>query len=186
MIIYLPRQGQYVNIKISNQNIKESLANVEKVWDELAPGFPFHYRFLDDSFKSLYEKDAQMAKAILLFSLIAILIAFFGILGLTIFLADIRTKEIGIRKVNGATSLEIVILLNKDLIQWIIVAFIIATPIAFFIMKNWLENFAYKTNLSWWIFALSGLSAFLIAILTVSFQSWRAARRNPIEALQYE
>jgi putative ABC transport system permease protein len=97
-----------------------------------------------------------------------------------------RTKEIGLRKVNGAKVAEVIFLLNKDFVKWVSIAFLIAIPIAWFIMHKWLENFAYKTGLSWWIFLLSGVLALGIALLTVSLQSWRAARRNPVEALRYE
>ena len=97
-----------------------------------------------------------------------------------------RTKKIGIRKVNGARISEILTMLNKDFVKWVAIAFVIAAPIAYFAMNEWLENFAYKTSLSWWIFALAGFLALGIALLTVSFQSWKAARRNPVEALRYE
>jgi putative ABC transport system permease protein len=97
-----------------------------------------------------------------------------------------RTKEIGLRKVNGAKVAEVILLLNKDFVKWVSIAFLIAMPIAWFIMHKWLENFAYKTGLSWWIFVVSGIIALGIALLTVSLQSWRAATRNPVEALRYE
>ena len=186
VIIYLPRQGQYVNLKMAGSNLPETIEKISAIWDELAPGFPFNYHFLDQSFEKLYKKDVQMAKAVSLFSLIAIAIAVLGILGLSIFLAETRTKEIGIRKVNGARISEILVMLNKDFIKWVAIAFVVACPIAYYTMNKWLENFAYKTNLSWWIFALAGLLALGIALLTVSWQSWRAATRNPVEALRYE
>jgi putative ABC transport system permease protein len=107
-------------------------------------------------------------------------------LGLALYSADQRTKEIGIRKVNGAKISEVLVMLNKDFVKWVAIAFVIATPIAYYAMHKWLQNFAYKTELSWWIFALAGVLALGIALLTVSFQSWKAARRNPVEALRYE
>jgi putative ABC transport system permease protein len=109
-----------------------------------------------------------------------------GILGQIFLISLNRTKEIGIRKVNGARISEIIAMLNKDFIKWVAIAFVIATPIAYYAMNKWLENFAYKTELSWWIFALAGLLALGIALLTVSWQSWKAATRNPVEALRYE
>jgi len=109
-----------------------------------------------------------------------------GILGQIFLISLNRTKEIGVRKVNGAKVTEILILLNKDFVIWVAVAFVIASPVAYYAMNKWLENFAYKTTLSWWIFALAGLLALGIALLTVSWQSWRAATRNPVEALRYE
>lgn len=186
VIIYLPRQGQYVNLKIDGDDLSKTISKINSVWNELAPGFPFSYHFLDQSFEKLYKKEEQLAKAVSLFSLIAILIAVLGILGLSIFLSENRTKEIGVRKVNGAKISEILTMLNKDFIKWVAIAFLIASPLAYFAMTKWLENFAYKTALSWWIFALAGLLALSIALITVSWQSWRAATRNPIEALRYE
>ncbi len=185
-IIYLPRQGQFVNLKLAGSNISATLKKVSAVWEELAPGLPFSYHFLDADFEKLYKKDEQMAKAVTLFSLIAIVIAALGILGLSIFMAGSRIKEIGIRKINGAKISEVLAMLNKDFVKWVVIAFVIATPIAWYFMNIWLENFAYKTTLSWWIFVLAGLMALGIALLTVSFQSWKAATRNPVDALRYE
>jgi putative ABC transport system permease protein len=117
---------------------------------------------------------------------LAIIISCLGLFGLALSTLEQRTKEIGIRKVNGAKISEILFLLNKDFLKWVAIAFVIATPVAWYAMNKWLESFAYKTTLSWWIFALAGLLALGIALLTVSWQSWRAARRNPVEALRYE
>ena len=123
---------------------------------------------------------------IALLAFFAVFIASLGLFGLSVLISKRRTKEIGIRKVNGATITEVLTMLNQDFIKWVIIAFVIATPIAYYAMSRWLENFAYKTALSWWIFALAGLSALVIALLTVSWQSYRAASRNPVEALRYE
>ncbi|NOR75491.1 MAG: FtsX-like permease family protein, partial [Draconibacterium sp.] len=109
-----------------------------------------------------------------------------GLYSLARFAINNRTKEIGIRKVNGAKTSELLSMLNKDFIKWVVIAFVIACPIAYYAMNKWLENFAYQTTLSWWIFALAGLLALGIALLTVSWQSWEAATRNPVEALRYE
>uniref|UniRef100_UPI003564A3C9 ABC transporter permease n=1 Tax=Ancylomarina sp. TaxID=1970196 RepID=UPI003564A3C9 len=109
-----------------------------------------------------------------------------GLLGMVLNAIFLKRKEIGIRKVNGAKTSQIITMLNKDFMKWVIIAFVIACPIAWYTMHKWLENFAYKTELSWWIFALAGLIAMGIALLTVSLQSWRAATRNPVESLRYE
>jgi putative ABC transport system permease protein len=130
--------------------------------------------------------DNKLAGLFSLYTALSILLASIGLLGLASNATRKRVKEIGIRKVNGATIAEILALLNKDLIIWVVVSFAVATPIAYFAMNKWLESFAYKTTLSWWIFALAGLLALEIALLTVSWQSWRAATRNPVEALRYE
>jgi ABC-type transport system, involved in lipoprotein release, permease component len=134
----------------------------------------------------MYAKEDKLAMSITFFSIIAIVLTCMGILG-QIFLTSLnRTKEIGVRKVNGAKISEIMALLNRDFVKWVAIAFVIATPIAYFAMNKWLENFAYKTELSWWIFTLAGLMALVIALITVSWQSWKAATRNPVEALRYE
>jgi putative ABC transport system permease protein len=130
--------------------------------------------------------DNRTYHIVISFTIIAILISCLGLFGLVTFSTRQRTKEIGVRKVNGARVLEVVTMLNKNFVKWIVIAFVFATPIAYYAMHKWLENFAYKTTLSWWIFALAGLLALGIALLTVSWQSWRAATRNPVEALRYE
>ena len=185
-IVYLPRQGQYINIKLSGNNVSQTLKRIGETWNELTPGFPFIYHFLDSSFDSLYKKEKQMGKAITWFSLIAIAIALIGIFGLSAFLSESRIKEIGVRKINGAKIRDILLLLNKDIVKSIIVAFLIASPLSWYAMSKWLENFAYKTDISLWIFFASGIIASLIALLTVTLQSWRFATRNPVDALRYE
>ena len=144
------------------------------------------FRFFDDILKEKYQDMVTLRNFSILLSLLAILISVLGILAISIFIIDKQTKEIGIRKVNGAKVSEIMKMLNLGLVKWVVLAFVIATPIAWFAMHKWLESFAFKTSLSWWIFALAGLLALGIALLTVSWQSWRAATRNPVEALRYE
>ena len=114
------------------------------------------------------------------------MISTIGLFSIALYEAQKRTKEIGIRKVNGAKISEILVILNRDFLRWVFMAFVVATPIAWVAMNKWLESFAYKTDLSWWIFALAGLLAIAIALITVSWQSWKAATRNPVEALRYE
>ena len=144
------------------------------------------FTFYNDQFQAMYVKEEKLGKAISFFSIIAIVLTCMGILGQIFLISLNRSKEIGVRKVNGAKVSEILILLNKDFMIWVLVAFVIASPVAWYAMNKWLENFAYKTSLSWWVFALAGLLALGIALLTVSWQSWRAATRNPVEALRYE
>jgi putative ABC transport system permease protein len=159
---------------------------VKKLFDDLNPGETFEYTFLSDDIKALYQKEKRLSEIYILFTIIGFAISAIGLLAISIYDTRRRTKEIGIRKVNGATIAEILLLLNKDFVKWVAIAFVIATPIAWYAMHKWLQNFAYKTELSWWIFALAGLLALGIALLTVSWQSWRAAVRNPVEALRYE
>jgi len=172
-------------IKISG-DINSAISHVQKVWMQNNPGIPFEYHFLDQDYEKLYEKDTRIAKMINLFCSLAVFIACLGLFGQAVISSENRIKEIGIRKVNGARVSEILIILNKDFVKWVGIAFIIATPFAWFAMNKWLQNFAYKTELSWWLFVLAGLLALGIALLTVSWQSWRAATRNPVEALRYE
>ena len=173
-------------IKLNGIKQAEALSFVEKTWKNLNSDTPFEYHFLDQTYDQLYVSERKINLLFSYFSILAILIACLGLLGLALYSADQRSKEIGIRKVNGAKISEILAMLNRDFVQWVAIAFVIATPIAYYAMNKWLENFAYKTTLSWWIFALAGLLALGIALLTVSWQSWRAATRNPVEALRYE
>ncbi|XOV91753.1 MAG: ABC transporter permease [Bacteroidota bacterium] len=149
-------------------------------------GIDLNQRLWSFDFEKLYLKELTIQKLIVAFTLIILLTSCLGLFGLNLFISVSRTKEIGIRKVNGAKIWEVLRLLNKAMIKWVIIAFFIATPIAWYAMDQWLQNFAYQTELSWWIFAEAGLLALGIAILTVSWQSWRAATRNPVEALRYE
>jgi putative ABC transport system permease protein len=167
-------------------DIGNYMSFLKSEWEKLDVSKPFEYEFMDDRLASMYKKDMVLAKSIISFSMFAIFIACLGIFGLLTYIMEMKVKEIGIRKVNGAKVLEILKLVNLDLVKWISIAFVIATPVAYFAMNKWLENFAYKTSLSWWIFALAGLLALGIALLTVSWQSWRAATRNPVESLRYE
>ena len=188
LIISMEMQDYFYSLSIAIQSdqIKQTLSSIEKSWESIMPEVPFNYFFFDEKFESLYKRIQRTGTTILIFAEIAILISILGLFGISLLLINGKTKEIGIRKVNGAKVSEILAMLNKDFVKWILIAFIIATPIAYYAMNKWLENFAYKTELSWWIFALAGVLAMGIALLTVSWQSWRAARRNPVEALRYE
>ncbi|MBL4560389.1 MAG: ABC transporter permease [Labilibaculum sp.] len=186
-ILFVENSNYYqLNIKIAANSFPSAIKTIKEKWEEIMPAYPLTYQFFDDWFDQMYEKEERFAKTIGLFALLAIAISCFGILGLAIFSAEQRTKEIGVRKVNGAKTYEIISMLNRGFSKWVAIAFVIACPIAWYAMHKWLENFAYKTELSWWIFALAGVIAMGIALLTVSFQAWRAATRNPVESLRYE
>jgi len=173
-------------IKVQGGNIAQTRRYIEETAQKFDPEGIYEVRFLDESLEKLYNQEERMARFIEFVSLWTILLALTGLLGLIIFISRDRIKEIGIRKVNGASVFEIMRLLNRNVLIWLSIAFVIATPIAYYAMSRWLENFAYKTTLSWWIFALAGLSALIVALVTVSWQSWRAANRNPVESLKYE
>ncbi|WP_430817095.1 ABC transporter permease [Carboxylicivirga sp. RSCT41] len=173
-------------INSKDETVKQTMLAIDKAWNEVSPDFPFEYHFLDVRWEEYYHKDKQFQTIISFTTFISIFLSCLGLIGLTFFVIESRIKEIGVRKVNGANVSEILTLLNKDFVRLVIVAFIIACPIAWLTMHQWLNNFAYKADLSWWVFALAGISAMAIALITVSWQSWRAARRNPVEALRYE
>jgi putative ABC transport system permease protein len=186
LLFYTPDFVNYVNIKLDNKNIAGALDRIKAAWHEICPAFSFEYNFLDETFDLQYKSEKRFENLLFSFALLALFIASIGLFGLSIYSTQRRTKEIGVRKINGASVAEVITMLNKDIVKWVIIAYVIACPIAWYAMHKWLENFAYKTNLSWWIFALAGLMALVIALLTVSWQSWRAATRNPVEALRYE
>ena len=175
-----------VSIKLQGHNTKAALTAIQTIFEEFSPEIPFRAFFLDDHLNLLYTRENQQSRLITFFGLLSVIVSVLGILGLSIFLCQQKIKEIGIRKVNGAKISEVMAMLNRDFVKWVAIAFVIATPIAYYAMNKWLESFAYKTELSWWIFALAGFLALAIALLTVSWQSWRAATRNPVEALRYE
>jgi|WetSurMetagenome_2_1015567.scaffolds.fasta_scaffold00160_4 putative ABC transport system permease protein len=155
-------------------------------WQKILPGYPVKYQFYDDWYDSMYRSEEYFSRTISLFAILAIVISCIGILGLVIFSSERRTKEIGIRKINGARTFEILFMLNKEFMVLVAISYIFAAPIAWYSMHKWLQGFAYRTEMSWWIFGLSGLLALGIALLTVSWQSWWSATRNPVEALRYE
>ncbi len=178
--------AQNILIKLNNNPDDQALSSIESVWSQVNPESPFNYQLLDHTIESMYKKDRRFKNLLISCSIIASIITSIGILGIILLQTQKRTKEIGIRKVNGAKATELIALLNKDMLRWIIIAFLISSPIARYVMLRWLNNFAYKTTLNWWIFALAGAIALFIAVLTVSWHSWRAATRNPVEALRYE
>ncbi|HEX2933926.1 MAG TPA: ABC transporter permease [Bacteroidales bacterium] len=188
----LIRNDWYVSYCLVNINstdfksLNRCIQGIRSEMNNLSPSFPVEISFMDQAVENMYQSEIRFRRTFSLFAGCAIVICCLGILAMSLFTCQRRIKEIGIRRVNGARVGEVMALLNRDFVRWVIIAFFIATPIAWFIMNKWLENFAYKTPLNWWIFALSGGSALAIALLTVSWQSWRAARRNPVESLRYE
>ena len=175
-----------VKLASANKSLTETVKKITQVTDDIDNTAISDVLFLDQHVAKLYEKEIQISNILFVLALFSILISCMGLFSMSMLISKMRTKEIGIRKVNGAKVSEILTMLNKDFVKWVVIAFIIATPIAYYVMYRWLESFAYKTNLSWWIFVLTGLLALGIALLAVSWQSWRAATRNPVEALRYE
>ena len=173
-------------LKIDLNNIGETISHAEEVIQTFFPGVLFDYFFLDDDFNRQYRFEEQIGMLFGVFTSLGIIIAVLGLFGLTAFIAEQRTKEIGIRKVFGASIFGLVINFLKEFGKWVVIANIIAWPIAYYAMSKWLQNFAYRANLDVWIFILSGLAVLCITLLTVSYQSIKAATTNPIESLRYE
>ncbi|MCM4170804.1 ABC transporter permease [Arenibacter sp. TNZ] len=173
-------------IQFHNNENQETIAQIQKLFNELNPNQTFNYTFLSDDIVALYDKEKRLSTIYILFTIIALLISAIGLFTIALYDTQRRIKEIGVRKVNGATIHDILIMLNKDFIKWVLLAFVIACPIAYYAMNKWLENFAYKTSLNWWVFALAGIFTLLIALLTVSWQSYSAAKQNPVDSLRDE
>ena len=172
--------------RFNTTNIPGLINTIEDKYKAMSPGMPFNYHFLDESFDNMYRQEQRIGKVALTFSFLAIIIACLGLFGLATYIAEQRTKEIGIRKVLGASVSNIVTMLSTDFIKLVLISFIIATPIAWWFMNKWLQDFAFKIDLSWWIFALTGIVALLIALFTLSFQAIKAAISNPVKSLRTE
>ncbi len=181
-----PRIGNQMSIRIAGQDIDKTIHSLEQKYAEIFPGETFRYQFLDERMQRLYTAERRTSHTVAYLSIVAIFIACLGLYGLAAFTTQQHTKEIGIRKVLGSSVPRIVFLFSKEFGKWVLIANLIAWPLAFFAMQRWLQGFAYRTQVSWWIFVLSGLTALIIAIMTVSYQSIRAAMANPIDSLRYE
>ncbi|OJV16733.1 MAG: cell division protein FtsX [Dyadobacter sp. 50-39] len=181
-----PGGTDLVSVKIEGNRLKEAVATVEEKWKTLIPGRPFSYYFMDEFFDRQYRSEERFEKLFLNFAILAIFISCLGLLGLASYSTMQRTKEIGVRKVMGASIASIVGLLSIDFLKLVIIAFVVASPIAYFGMDRWLENFAYRTDIYWWVFVAAAVLSVAIAFITVSFQSIRAAVMNPVKSLRSE
>jgi putative ABC transport system permease protein len=186
LLINAPSLYRYILIKLDSGDIPGTLANIESTWKTFFPETPFEYHFLDEAYDRLYRTEQRMGTLFNYFTGLAIFISCLGLFGLASFMAEKRTKEIGIRKILGASVSGMVILLNREFIKWVLIANIVAWPVAYYAMSKWLQGFAYRTNMGVWNFALAALAAFAIAVATVSFQSLKAATANPADSLRYE
>jgi putative ABC transport system permease protein len=186
LLLPLTENPGFIILRINANNFSQTIDKIKSAWSKVIPMSNCEIGFFDNRLATLYESEVRISGLFKYFSFIAIFISCIGLFGLSLFIIERRRKEVGIRKVNGANTTEVMMLLNKDFALWVMISIIIATPVTWFVMHRWLENFACKTGLSWWIFASAGILALAIALLTVSWQSWKAARRNPVEALRYE
>lgn len=180
------RALKHIFIKISAKDVQQSLDHIQVITQKFAPEVPFEFRFIDEEINKLYSSEQKLSKVIMFFTLIALFISALGVFGMTAFLVEQKSKEIGIRKINGASAAHIVLLFDRKILRWIGMATVIAGPIAYGISFIWLANFAYKTSLSWWVILLAGAIATIIALLTTGYETLRAALTNPVKSLRYE
>ena len=181
-----PEVNNFYSIKFQTSDIHQTIATIEKIWNKYFPSNPFSYFFLDESFNSQYKADEQFGKVFGLFAFLAIIIACFGLLSLSAYNVLQRTKEIGIRKTLGASVRHLLFILSKDFLVLVVTGFIVAIPLTWLVMTKWLNDFAFRITIDWWVFAIAGFLAVLIALLTVSFHALKAALANPVKSLRTE
>jgi len=180
------RPGSMISFRFQSQNTQEVISYLESKWKQVAPGQPFNYSFLDERFGAMYAAETRLGKIFGIFSTVAILIACLGLFALTSFSAEQRTKEIGIRKVLGASVSGIVLMLSKDFGKLVLIAFVITLPFAWWAVNQWLEAYQYKVNIGWQVYVVAGAASFIIAWITMSYQSIKAATSNPVDSLKSE
>jgi putative ABC transport system permease protein len=185
-VVIFDNSGNHLLVMPSAGQAQTVRNSISEIWETLIPDFPVNIESVKERFEWYHRNDANFAKLIISCCLISLFLSMIGLFAISFNESKKRTKEIGIRKINGATIFELLTLLNRDFLRWLIIAFVIACPIAWYIMHKWLQGFAYRTELNWLVFSLSGILVFGITLLTVSWQSWRAATRNPVEALRHE
>jgi putative ABC transport system permease protein len=184
--IILADRGNQISVKMKSDDIRSTLSLLEKTWNRFSPDLSFDYYFLDEDFDQLYKSEIKANRLLITAGILSMLLCCLGIYGIVAYTARKRSKEIGIRKVNGAHTGQIIAMLSKDYTWWLVISFLIACPVAYFLMHRWLHGFAYKTTLAWWLFAAAGIIAFAVAILTSYWQSRQVANQNPVDALRYE
>jgi putative ABC transport system permease protein len=181
-----PQIAFKVAVKLKTGDIQNTIAYINDVWNKFSPSYPLDYKFMDESYGKMYIGEEKLASLLWIFTIMAIVVGCMGLFALAASSAEQRTKEIGIRKVLGASMLNIMGLLSKSFVRLTLIASIIAFPVAWWAMNKWLEDFPYRVNISWWVFAIAGIAALLIALITVSFQAIKAALSNPVESLRTE
>ncbi|WP_448701251.1 ABC transporter permease [Mucilaginibacter sp. AW1-3] len=179
-------RSSYLTVRIRPGNYAETLSSIQNKWRQFAPSLPFDYSFMDAEFDSLYRSDQTMGKVLTVFTALSVAVACMGLLGLAMFTAERRTKEIGIRKVLGASVQNVVAMLSREFVKLVLIASLLAFPVAWFAMNKWLQDFVYRTNISWWIFILASVLTMAITLVTISFQSIKAAIANPVKSLKSE
>lgn len=186
MIHIEPGNTIFFAIKVRPEGIPETLQFIETKWKEMDPAHPFEYYFMDESFDRLYRNEEKLSQIFGVFSSLAIFIAALGLFGLALFMVEQRTKEIGVRKILGASLSNIFVLISKEFVYLVLIANLVAWPFAYILMRKWLQNFSYRIEMGIWIFVLAGVIAFAIALITISFQAIKAALADPVKSLRYE
>jgi putative ABC transport system permease protein len=181
-----PEAYSKVAVKLSGDKIEAEVAGIKSLWNKFSPDYPIEYNFLDESFQKMYKAEDKLKTLLTFFTGITIFVACLGLLGLAAYAAERRKKELGIRKVLGATVQGLVVLLSKDFIKLVLISLVVASPVAWYFMNKWLESFAYRIDITWWMFAVAAVLAVLLALLTVSFQAVKAALSNPVQNLRTE
>jgi putative ABC transport system permease protein len=182
----LPYDGEFYSRRINTNRLEQTIQHIKQAWAKAFPGNPFEYFFLDDYFNQQYSNEQKFEKFFTTFALLAIIISCLGLFGLSAYTASQRIKEIGIRKVLGASVIDITSMLSKDFLKLAAISVLIASPVVWLVMSKWLQGFAYRINISLWVFVCAGLIAFFIALITVSFQTIRAALMKPVKSLRTE
>ena len=182
-----PGQLNVLNIKMTpGASVNGSLKKIEQVYKQYNPGQPFEYKFVDEEYARKFDVEERVGKLASFFAVLAIFISCLGIFGMASFMAEQRIKEIGVRKILGASVFNLWQLLSRDFVLLVIISLLIASPLALYFMHQWLQNYDYRSNISWWIFAVAGIGSLLVTILTVSFQAIKAATANPVKSLKQE
>ena len=186
LILYYSTAGSLFYVKTSGREASRAIASVQALWGRYNPGIPFDYSFLDQRYESLYRADLRTGSLFRVFAGVAIFLSCLGLFGLATYSAQVRTREIGIRKVLGASAAGIVALLSRDFLRLVLIAIVIASPLAGWGMYHWLQDFSYRIDMGWWVFVLAGGAALGLALLTIGWQAMRAAMRNPVASLRSE
>jgi len=186
VFVNIPGRVSNFTIKLSTNNIKQTISQLETTWKKFSADRPFEYNFLDETYAGLYQSETRFQKVFVSLVVLGIIIACLGLFGLATFAAQQRVKEIGIRKVLGASVSNLIGLLSKDFLKLVIIALILAIPIAWFAMNRWLQDFAYRVNIHWWVFIIAAVITVLIAWITISTQAFKAAAANPVKSLRNE
>jgi len=181
-----PGAAWKVAVKMNTANMGNTLSHIKNAWSNFSPEYPIEYKFLDENFEQMYTTEDKLKSLLAIFTFIAIFIGCLGLFGLAAYTAERRKKEVGIRKVLGASTKGVVLLLSKDFIKLVVISLLIASPVAWYFMNKWLQDFAYRVNIGWWIFGLAAIMVLSIAFITVSFQAIRAAVANPVKSLRTE